>query len=74
MIIAVHIRRGVLHNTDPQSRCYNGCYKSYRIDWEPWEHFMDYPTVEHAERAARLFARDTQQLKVVVSEDLQSIA
>jgi hypothetical protein len=25
----------------------------------------DYPSEEHAERAARIFARDTQQLKVV---------
>lgn len=63
--VALHIRRGVLVNTDPQCRCYNGCYFSSRIDWSEWEHWADYPTVEHAENAKRLFQREDLQLKVV---------
>jgi hypothetical protein len=66
----LHIRRGVLHNTDPQRRCYNGCHFSSEIVWGQWEHWMDYPSLEHAERAARLFARDTQQFKVVAKPGL----
>jgi hypothetical protein len=61
----VHIRRGVLINDDPQKRCYNGCYAKSHIEWSEWEHWMDYPSEEHAHRATRLFARDTQQLKVM---------
>ena len=61
----VHIRRGVLINDDPQRRCYNGCYFKSHVEWSEWEHWMDYPNLEHAERAARIFAREDQQLKVV---------
>jgi hypothetical protein len=61
----VHIRRGVLINDDPQKRCYNGCYFKSHIEWDEWEHWMDYPSEEHAKSAVRLFARETQQLKVV---------
>ncbi len=61
----VHIRRGVLINDDPQKRCYNGCYFKSHIEWNEWEHWMDYPSKEHAERATKLFARENQQLKVV---------
>ncbi len=64
----VHIRRGVLINDDPQKRCYNGCYFKSHIEWDEWEHWMDYPSEEDAKRATRLFARDTQQLKVVCRE------
>ena len=61
----VYIRRGNLVNTDPQKRCYDGCHFSYRIDWDEWKPWMEYPTREHAEKAVPLFSRDTQQLKVV---------
>ena len=71
MTISLHIRRGVLINDDPQRRCYDGYYIKSHIEREPWEFWMDYPTFQHAERAARLFARDTQQLKVVVEEAVQ---
>jgi hypothetical protein len=61
----VHIRRGRLINTDPQRRCYNGAYFSSHIEWSEWEHWDDAPSEEAAQLTARLFARDTQQLKVV---------
>ena len=64
----VHIRRGVLINDDPQKRCYDGCYFKSHVKWSEWEHWMDFPSKEHADRAARIFARDTQQLKVVEKE------
>jgi hypothetical protein len=61
----LHIRRGVLINDDPLKRCYNGAYFAYHIEWSEWEHWMDYPSEEDAERAKRLFSRDTQEFKVV---------
>jgi hypothetical protein len=64
----VHIRRGDLINDDPQRRCYNGCYFASHMEWGPWERWMDYPSAESAELAVKLFARDTQQLKVVAKE------
>jgi len=65
MSFTLYIRRGTLVNTDPQRRCYNGCYFSSRVDWSDWERWLgDYPTRESAERAARLFTREDQQFKV----------
>ncbi len=61
----VHIRKGVLINDDPQKRCYNGCYFKSHIEWSEWEHWMNFPSLAHAELATKQFARDTQQLKVV---------
>lgn len=69
MTIRLHIRRGHIVNTDPQRRCYNGCHASSRIDWDEWEPWLDYPTVEHAEYAAKLFTRENLQFKVVVSNN-----
>ena len=68
MTYELHIRRGVRVNTDPQRRCYNGCYFSSHIDWSEWEHWMDYPDEESAERAKRLFQRETQEFKIVRTE------
>jgi hypothetical protein len=31
------IRRRILVNTDPQRRCYNGCYYSSELRWSAWE-------------------------------------
>jgi hypothetical protein len=64
----VHIRRGRLINTDPQRRCYNGCYTSSHIEWNDWEHWMDSPSEDHALHIARIFTRNTQQLKVIKKE------
>lgn len=64
----VHIRRGVLINDDPLSRCYNGCFYNFHVEWAEWEYWMDYPDLESAGRACRIFARGNQQLKVVVNE------
>ena len=69
MTTSLHIRRGRIVNTDPQRRCYNGCHFSSRTDWNEWEHWMDYPTTEHAETAKRLFQREDQQFKVVEVPD-----
>lgn len=63
-MITVQIRRGKLINTDPQRRCYNGCYFSSHIEWNDWEDWMDYPDINSAKKALRLFARDTQQLRI----------
>jgi hypothetical protein len=30
-------RHKIFVNTDPQKRCYDGCYFSYRYDWSEWE-------------------------------------
>lgn len=66
MRYALHIRRGKRVNTDPQGRCYNGCYYSSQIDWSEWEPwFMSYPTKEAAQQAVRLFQREDQQFKIV---------
>jgi hypothetical protein len=62
----LHIQRGVLINDDPQRRCYDGCYFKSHIEWDEWEHWMDYPSEEHADHAARLFSREGQRFKVVV--------
>jgi len=65
----LYIRRGVLVNTDPQRRCYNGCHFSSRVDWSEWERWLgDYPTLEQAEYAAKLFSRENLQFKVVEAE------
>ena len=69
MTVMLYIRRGVLINDDPQKRCYNGCHFASYIEWGEWEPWMEYPTREDAELAAKLFARDTQQLKVVIDRE-----
>lgn len=46
MTYAVEIRSGRIVNTDPQSRCYDGCHFSSRTDWEEWRHWNDVPTLE----------------------------
>ena len=61
----LHIRRGALINDDPQKRCYNGCYFKSHIEWSNWEHWSDYPSLESAQTAKRIFSRDTQQFKIV---------
>ena len=64
----LHIRRGVVVNTDPMRRCYNGCHYSSRTDWGPWELWMrDYtfPTREAAEYTAGLFKREDLEFKAV---------
>lgn len=65
MAVYLYIRRGVEINTDPQRRCYNGCHFSSKVIWNDWERWLEYPTIEHAERAAKLFTREDQQFKVV---------
>ncbi len=68
MSFALHIRRGYIINTDPQRRCYYGAYaKSETVwgDWELWLKDMTFETREDAEHAARQFAREDQQFKVV---------
>ncbi len=69
MTYELHIRRGVLINDDPQRRCYNGCFFKSHIEWGEWEHWMDYPTEEHAKTAKRLFQRGDQEFKVVKKEE-----
>ena len=67
-IYELHIRRGYRVNTDPQSRCYNGCYASSHIEWTPWELWIKdftFDSFEKAENAAKLFCREDQQLKAV---------
>ena len=70
-VYELHIRRGRLINDDPQRRCYNGAYFASHIEWEPWELWLKndhYESLEHAERVARLFSREDQQLKAVAVE------
>lgn len=65
MSYELHIRRGIEYNTDPQRRCYNGCHASSEVVWSEWEKWLGgYPTLESAEYAAKLFAREDQQFKV----------
>ncbi len=33
----VVVRKRVEVNTDPQRRCYNGCYFSSEMTWTPWQ-------------------------------------
>lgn len=35
-LVIMH-RRKVFVNTDPQRRCYNGCFYSYEYVWGRWE-------------------------------------
>ena len=65
MSYEVQIRRGVIVNTDPQRRCYNGCHYSSRTDWEEWEHWANCALLEDAKRQVRLFQREDQQLRVI---------
>ncbi len=37
--INIERRRRILINTDPQKRCYNGCYFSTELIWSNWEAF-----------------------------------
>jgi len=37
MSTAIVYRKRTLVNTDPQRRCYNGCYFSAELRWTPWE-------------------------------------
>lgn len=32
----IEMRKRVLVNTDPQRRCYNGCYFSSELQWTDW--------------------------------------
>lgn len=45
----VMTRAKVLVNTDPQRRCYNGAFASYRMDWGPWESLHSGLTKEKAD-------------------------
>lgn len=48
-------RMRVFVNTDPQRRCYNGCYFSYEHRWTDWE-VLDRPaTLEVAERRLKFW-------------------
>ena len=64
-MVELYIRRGTFFNDDPQKRCYNGAYFASHYEWSEWEKWMEYPTVEHAEIAKRLFSREDQQFKVI---------
>lgn len=33
----IEMRKRVLVNTDPQSRCYDGAHFSSKMQWSPWE-------------------------------------
>lgn len=39
----------VFVNTDPQGRCYNGCYFSFEYHWSEWETLESDFTEEEAE-------------------------
>lgn len=42
-------------NTDPQRRCYNGCYFSYEHRWGAWEELDRPATLEIAERRLKFW-------------------
>lgn len=37
MSVKIQCRKKVLFNTDPQNRCYNGCFKDLCVYWSEWE-------------------------------------
>lgn len=49
----LYTRKRVLINTDPQKRCYNGAYYSYRYDWTPWELLVPDVREEEKERTLK---------------------
>ena len=55
MTYTLHIRRGILVNTDPQRRCYNGCYFSYEYQWTRWESLESGLPAEKVERKLKFW-------------------
>lgn len=47
--LVIMCRKKVFVNTDPQKRCYNGCFYSYRYDWGGWE-ILEFIKPEDQER------------------------
>ena len=39
---AIHTRKQVMVNTDPQRRCYDGCHISEELRWTDWNSFGRY--------------------------------
>jgi hypothetical protein len=68
MAVELHIRRGTFVNDDPQSRCYNGCCFAYHYEWSEWEKWMEYPDLESAKIAKRIFSREDLEFKIVKTE------
>ena len=48
MTLVIMQRKKIFVNTDPQKRCYDGCFFSYEYHWSAWEHFAT-PKPEQAE-------------------------
>ena len=48
-------REKVFVNTDPQRRCYNGCYFSGEYRWSAWGVLETLPTAEAAERKKKFW-------------------
>lgn len=52
-LVIMH-RKNVFVNTDPQRRCYNGCFYSYEYHWGPWE-VLEYTTAEKVEERLKFW-------------------
>lgn len=48
---AIHFRKRIEVNTDPQRRCYNGCHFSSEMVWTGWSRIYALPTLEDAEQS-----------------------
>jgi len=55
MSVTIMCRSKVFVNTDPQRRCYNGAFKSYRYDWGQWEELDTQDTKEDADERLKFW-------------------
>ena len=53
----IQVRRPILVNLDPHSRCYNGCFPSSEMQWTEWEEVYTASSKERAEDAIRDFSK-----------------
>ena len=51
----IYTRQKTLVNTDPQRRCYNGCYFSYEYQWTRWESLESGLPAEKVERKLKFW-------------------
>ena len=72
MKFTVWFRRKVEINTDPQKRCYDGCYFSSKMEWTKWSSICSYSTENFAKDSAATFKRINPSQEYIVKPEGES--
>lgn len=51
----LYVRRQILINTDPQRRCYNGCFAKSELIWTDWVDLFDSNDLEDLKLTMKTF-------------------